>query len=88
MTRSLWKGPFLSSSFLKGSKKNHSKIWARKSVIPSFLIGQTVLVHNGNVFKKFLITREKVGFKFGEFAFTRASMNKIKKNKTLTKKKK
>ena len=66
MTRSLWKGLFLVDSFLKGSKKNHSKIWSRKSVIPSFLIGQTVLVHNGK-FKKLLITREKVGFKFGEF---------------------
>lgn len=88
MARSSWKGYFLNSIFLKKSKKKHSKIWCRKSVIPSFLIGQSVLIHNGNMFKRVLITREKVGFKFGEFAFTRASMNKTKKSKILIKKKK
>jgi ribosomal protein S19 len=46
-----------------------------------------VLVHNGKDFKKMVITREKVGFKFGEFIGTRSLMNKVKKSKVLAKKK-
>ena len=41
------------------------------------MLGQNVLVHNGKEFKRILITREKLGFKYGEFAFTRKT--KIKK---------
>jgi len=74
MGRSLWKGPFVDSSILrenhKKSKKNF-KIWSRDSVIPEFLLGQTVLVHNGKEFKNVVVTREKLGYKFGEFSFTR-----------------
>jgi len=86
MVRSLWKGHFLESCFLKKSKKN-LKVWSRSSSIPFSLIGQTVLVHNGKEFKKLLITREKIGFKFGEFIFTRSKMNNPKKSNFLVKKK-
>ena len=44
-----------------------------------FLIDKTVFVHTGQVFKKILITREKVGFKFGEFVFTRTKPKHKKK---------
>jgi len=88
MTRSLWKGYFLNNYLLKGINRKNKKIWCRNSSIPSFLMGQMVLVHNGKDFRKVLITREKVGFKFGEFVFTRSSMNKVKKSKLLNKKKK
>lgn len=86
MTRSLWKGFFLESCFLKKSKTNFN-VWSRSSSIPFFLIGKTVLVHNGKEFKKLLITREKIGFKFGEFVFTRFNMNKSKKLNLSVKKK-
>jgi small subunit ribosomal protein S19 len=86
MTRSLWKGYFLDSCFLKRSKKNFN-VWSRGSSIPFSLMGKTVLVHNGKEFKKLLITREKIGFKFGEFIFTRSNMNKPKKSNFLGKKK-
>jgi len=88
MTRSLWKGYFLNNYLLKEINKKNKKIWCRNSSIPSFLMGQMVLVHNGKDFRKVLITREKVGFKFGEFVFTRSSMNKVKKSKLLNKKRK
>ena len=74
MGRSLWKGPFISSAILRRSRtesKNNFKIWSRNSVIPEFLLGQTVLVHNGKEFKKIVVAREKLGFKLGEFSFTR-----------------
>ena len=74
MTRSAWKGPYVASSIFKkiGVKRNKNiQIWSRNSVIPEFLIGQTVSVHNGKEFKNVTVTREKIGFKFGEFSLTR-----------------
>jgi ribosomal protein S19 len=78
MRRSKWKGNFIDNSVLKLSfqKKKQLKIWSRRSVIPSFLIGDTVLIYNGKEFKKVKITREKVGFKFGEFSTTRRYKSK------------
>jgi small subunit ribosomal protein S19 len=78
MSRSNWKGPFLDRFLISQQKKKTSvKIWSRRSVIGSQMLGQNVLVHNGKEFKRILITREKLGFKYGEFAFTRKT--KIKK---------
>jgi len=54
-------------------------------MIPSFLVGQTVLVYSGQKFRKVYISREKVGFKFGEFCFTRVMKKKIH-NKKIKKK--
>jgi|MesohylFT_1024984.scaffolds.fasta_scaffold48478_2 small subunit ribosomal protein S19 len=72
MTRSIWKGPFVDPIFLKRKLKlQNFKIWCRSSIIPAVLIGETILVHNGKDFKRVTITREKIGFKFGEFALTR-----------------
>ena len=89
MSRSVWKGFFITQNLLKKQKKikkNFFKIWSRNSAIPSFLIGKTVLVHNGKQFNKVLITREKIGFKFGEFSLTRKYFKKLvlgKKKKKL-----
>jgi small subunit ribosomal protein S19 len=86
MSRSKWKGCFFDIR-LKPIKLNKSplKIWSRNSVIPSFLVGKTVAVHNGNQFRKLMITRDIVGFKFGFFSVTRnavsakRSLKKVKK---------
>ena len=84
MSRSAWKGMFIAKNLLKQQKKNFFKMWSRKSSIPNFLLGKTVLVHNGKGFIKVLITREKIGYKFGEFSLTR----KYYKKKAETQKKK
>ena len=67
MSRSKWKGNFVDQAVLKmdANSKKQLKLWSRRSVIPSFLIGSTVLIYSGKEFKKVVITREKVGFKFG-----------------------
>ena len=81
MSRSVWKGLFLKKFLLK---KIPRKIWSRNCSVPFYYVGQKVLVYNGKEFKKIFITREKVGYKFGEFAFTRKftkKMSKIKKQK-------
>jgi small subunit ribosomal protein S19 len=81
MSRSVWKGNFISKNVLKKKNKNFFKCWSRNSCIPSYLIGKTILVHTGNNFLKVLITRDKVGYKFGEFALTRKFYKKRLENK-------
>ena len=68
MTRSIWKGPFVDALLFKPSFLTNStganpttKIWSRASAIPAFLVGHTVLVHNGKEFKTLAVTREKFG---------------------------
>lgn len=87
MSRSNWKGNFIHKSLLVKKQKN-LKVWCRSSIIPSNLIGFSVLVHNGKEFKKIMISREKVGFRFGDFSFTRKYNHKYSdvKSKRLKKK--
>jgi small subunit ribosomal protein S19 len=96
MTRSIWKGNFISKSLLRSSfekkiqkdieNKRTYKIWNRNSCIPYFLVNKTVLVHTGKEFKQIFINRGKVGFKFGEFAYTRTLKKKIQKKAKIKKK--
>ncbi len=89
MSRSKWKGSFFNLKFLTFKKKKLIKIWNRNSVIPSSLINKSILVHNGIKYKIIKITREKIGFKFGEFSFTRAlerKSNPKKKTRIIKKK--
>lgn len=89
MTRSIWKGPFVDPIFFKKKlKAQNFKIWCRSSIIPAVLIGETILVYNGKEFKRVTITREKVGFKFGEFALTRRYTLKQKASNLINKKQK
>jgi len=81
MCRSNWKGNFIEKSILKKAEKD-IRIWCRHSVVPSNFVGLSVFIHNGKEFKKILITREKVGFKFGDFVLTRKHVFKQKLNKT------
>ena len=82
MSRSKWKGPYIDSCITKQEKVNQ-KIWSRASTIPFFLIGTIVSVYNGRDFKRIIITRKRIGFKFGEFSLTR----KFKIKKKITKSK-
>lgn len=84
MSRSKWKGVFLSKFLLKKDnilKNRNIYIWNRNSTIPYFLKGKYVLIHNGNQFIRTFITRERIGFKFGEFAYTRKHTKKTDKKK-------
>jgi ribosomal protein S19 len=71
MCRSKWKGFFIKKSLLKNKNNKNLRIWNRNVVIPSFLEGKLITIHNGRFFKNLFITREKVGFKFGSFIPTR-----------------
>ena len=81
MSRSIWKGPFLDKFLLKQRlKKTRKIIWSRRSVISFIYLNKQVSVYNGKIFKRIFITREKIGYKFGAFVFTR-KYNKSKKSK-------
>ena len=84
MSRAKWKGNFIDNTLLKQKfldLKRPIKIWSRRSVISSFFLNQKVLIYNGKEFKKILITREKIGYKFGALCFTRKHKTKLKNKK-------
>jgi small subunit ribosomal protein S19 len=83
MTRSKWKGPYLSRFLLtdKLKKKRDTKIWNRNNSIPFFLLDKGVFVYNGKNFKKIFITRSMIGDKFGNYSFTRVFTRKEKDKK-------
>lgn len=88
MSRVKWKLPVFDFKLIKTIHSSISsvKVWSRNSVISESLIGKRVLIHNGNVFKKLLIVREKVGFKFGDFSYTRKYNTKVFNKKFYKKK--
>jgi ribosomal protein S19 len=93
MGRANWKGSFVEKFALNKLNvklnSNYFNIWARRSVIPSNFISKKIFVYTGNRFKPVFITRDKIGFKFGEFCMTRnAQFEKKKMNKKKTKTKK
>jgi small subunit ribosomal protein S19 len=74
MSRAKWKGFYLNSNYsniLNGESVNQKQIWSRNSIITEDFLGKTVLIYNGKSFISVKITREKIGYKFGEFSFTR-----------------
>ncbi len=78
MSRSLKKGPFCDAYLLKKIQKLNDKndkkmikTWSRRSTIFPEMIGHTIAVHNGQKHIPVYLTEEMVGFKLGEFVFTR-----------------
>lgn len=78
MSRSLKKGPFVSSKLLsKIEKMNEAKsrqvvrTWSRASTIFPQMVGHTIAVYDGRRHIPIYITENMVGHKLGEFAPTR-----------------
>lgn len=80
MSRSKWKIPIIDNV------TNDKKIMQRHFQISANNINQTVQIYTGKEYKKVKITREKLGFKYGFFCFTRKFTKKILSNKNLKKK--
>lgn len=83
MGRAKWKGPFVDLYTLT-KKKTYPNLWLRSSVIPKRIVNSIVCVHNGREFRRVIVTKEKIGFKLGEFSFTRKLRFKkvLKKSKS------
>jgi ribosomal protein S19 len=92
MGRAKWKGSFIEKFALNKlngkSNSNYFNVWSRRSVISSNFISKKIFIYTGNRFKPVFITREKVGFKFGEFCLTRNAQSEKKGNKKKNKNKK
>lgn len=87
MSRSVWKGPFQIKKIYKFNFKYKKRydIWSRASVISTRFIKKLVFIYTGNNYKKLYITRDHIGYKFGEFTNTRAFQKKVEKKKLLKK---
>ncbi len=80
MARSKWKNRFFTFDVWKNiilvkqnilkkvSKKNK---FFRSSSIPNCFTSLRINLHKGNIFKKIFVTKQLVGYKFGEFSFSR-----------------
>lgn len=79
MARAKWKGPFLKTTLIK--KKPNNLMIPRNSVIPSICADKFLNIHTGKEFKKIFISKEKIGLKFGAFAYTYKSKAKLKTTK-------
>ena len=87
MSRSVWKTPIILNEDFKKFKKK-IKITKRNFIISSSFLNKMVSIYNGKVFINVFIDKSKIGYKFGEFVYTRKPcVHKTKKN-NVTKKKK
>ncbi len=80
MARSKWKNKFFTfdvwknimlikqNNLKKISKKNK---FFRSSSIPNCFMSLRLNIYKGNVFKKIFVTKQLIGYKFGEFSFSR-----------------
>ena len=78
MSRSVKKGPFVSTSLLKEVEEMNAsrdkkviKTWSRSSTIFPQMVSHTIAVHDGKKHVPVYITEDMVGHKLGEFAPTR-----------------
>lgn len=62
-------------SFLTGNS------YLRSSFVPSYLVGSRISIHIGNQFKSILIKPLILGYRFGDFAFTKLRGFDIHKRK-------
>jgi ribosomal protein S19 len=68
--RSFWKGPVPFT--ISSNKREQAKIVSRDTTIFPCFVGKTFLVKNGkSSLQKIQISIEMIGFKIGEFVFTK-----------------
>jgi small subunit ribosomal protein S19 len=87
MSRSKWKGPFISTKLIKDPiiikkkfQNNIKTVYRHSEIIPTF-VGMNFSVYNGKKFSKVVVIEEMIGFKFGEFSPTRKKFGFKKKKK-------
>jgi small subunit ribosomal protein S19 len=76
--------PFVLESLktqVKNTKKPKIKTWSRSSTILPSWLNKTIYLHNGKKFDKIFIVEDIVGYKLGEFQFTRKKKVNHKKKK-------
>lgn len=77
MSITKWKSVYVQKKLLKSffdSKVQEKKIiytHSRGSTIIAHFVGYVFNVHNGKSYTRFLVTKEMIGYKLGEFSLTR-----------------
>lgn len=73
MKRSVWKLPFIHNVFFKKRLllKNLFNFKLRNSLIPATLVDKRLRIYNGIWFLSHDVSPNTVGFKLGEFSFTK-----------------
>lgn len=74
MSRSKWKIPVVD---LRKRKSYTLKVWKRNNQFLFQNLDKVVMVYDGKILRKTRPEKEKVGFKFGSFSFTRKHSKKI-----------
>lgn len=101
MTRSKWKGNYINPRIFNSDdvvsekllpakyakKKIYYFIWDRGSTIPQFFLNKRICVHNGRKFLSFIVKKDMINHKFGEFSLPKILGKKIHINKKKSKKK-
>ena len=93
MSRSLWKVDLkniykekFKNGFNINKKRTLLKIISRNSIITSDLVDTKVSIYNGKSFINIFIDNLKIGYKFGQFSYTRKKFEYKKVKKTKKKK--
>ena len=80
MKRSRWKGVFIKPEQSKKTLTNSYRASRSSTIIPRYS-GKTFRIHNGKSFREITVTKEMLGYKFGEFSKTRSDFAFKKKKK-------
>ena len=81
MIRANWKGPYVNLKKLKTNTSQKPITVSRNTEIVPLFSGSTFTIHNGKKHINLKVTSEMIGYKFGEFVFTRANFVFKKSNK-------
>lgn len=71
MSRSKWKGPYFKSFFQNLKRQGLKNCVFRSEIILPKLTNKIVRVSNGKSFSLLKVTNLLIGYRFGEFIFTR-----------------
>jgi ribosomal protein S19 len=76
MGRAKWKIKNVFFNFNSFFVKKSIDLSNKKNLILESYLNKTINIYNGKNFKKLNLTNEKLGYKVGEFCFTRATSKK------------
>ena len=86
MSRSIWKPLLILKENSTLNNKQSILIKKRNFLISSFYLNKKIKIYNGKAFINIFIDKDKLGYKFGEFSYTRKKV--IHKTKKINTKKK
>lgn len=70
MSRSKYKGPFFKSNLIEKNNKK-IKIYNKNLIILPEYVDHFIKIYNGKTFINLKINNKMIGYKFGEFIYTR-----------------